>query len=154
MTTIGTVTVIDHPLIQHKLTLMREKERSTNSFRELLGEHPIPTVRSWLEARTLIEQMLGKPGEIDALQERCLSWWDDYKQSYREQVIEFVSRRAADPEPVKEPIMGKAYSIPGWRAVELLRHHDANAVMRRVQKQVTRVLRQGKLRVAHRPGAK
>jgi uracil phosphoribosyltransferase len=32
------VSVIDHPLIQHKLTLMRQKERSTNSFRELLGE--------------------------------------------------------------------------------------------------------------------
>ena len=36
--TAGTVRVIDHPLIQHKLTLMRQKERSTNSFRELLGE--------------------------------------------------------------------------------------------------------------------
>ena len=131
-----------------------EKRLTMDYFRELLGEHPIPTVRSWPEARTFIQQMLGNAGEIDALQERCLSWWDGYKQSYREQVIEFVSRRAADPEPVQGPIMGKAYSIPGWRAVELLRHHDANAVMRRVRKQVTRVLRQGKLRVAHRPGAK
>ncbi len=32
------VHVIDHPLVQHKLTLMREKNRSTNSFRRLLGE--------------------------------------------------------------------------------------------------------------------
>lgn len=32
------VTVIDHPMVQHKLTLLREKERSTNSFRTLLGE--------------------------------------------------------------------------------------------------------------------
>jgi uracil phosphoribosyltransferase len=32
------VSVIDHPLIQHKLTLMRQKERSTNSFRDLLCE--------------------------------------------------------------------------------------------------------------------
>jgi uracil phosphoribosyltransferase len=32
------VTVVDHPLVQHKLTLMRQKERSTNSFRELLAE--------------------------------------------------------------------------------------------------------------------
>jgi uracil phosphoribosyltransferase len=32
------VTVIDHPLVQHKLTLMREKERSTSSFRSLLAE--------------------------------------------------------------------------------------------------------------------
>ena len=32
------VTVIDHPLIQHKLTLMRDKIRSTKNFRELLNE--------------------------------------------------------------------------------------------------------------------
>lgn len=32
------VTVVDHPLVQHKLTLMREKERSTKSFRQLLNE--------------------------------------------------------------------------------------------------------------------
>ncbi|MBA2963082.1 MULTISPECIES: uracil phosphoribosyltransferase [Ramlibacter] len=32
------VHVLDHPLVQHKLTLMRKKEASTNSFRRLLGE--------------------------------------------------------------------------------------------------------------------
>jgi uracil phosphoribosyltransferase len=32
------VKVVDHPLVQHKLTLIREKERSTKSFRELLKE--------------------------------------------------------------------------------------------------------------------
>ncbi len=32
------VTVIDHPLVQHKLTLMRKKETSTASFRRLLKE--------------------------------------------------------------------------------------------------------------------
>jgi uracil phosphoribosyltransferase len=32
------VRVIDHPLIQHKLTLMRRKEASTSSFRRLLEE--------------------------------------------------------------------------------------------------------------------
>ena len=31
-------TVIDHPLIQHKLTIMRDKETSTASFRRLLRE--------------------------------------------------------------------------------------------------------------------
>ncbi|MDF1485477.1 uracil phosphoribosyltransferase [Ramlibacter sp. H39-3-26] len=34
----GNVHVIDHPLVQHKLTLMRRKDASTNSFRRLLGE--------------------------------------------------------------------------------------------------------------------
>lgn len=32
------VTVVDHPLVQHKLTLMRQETRSTGSFRRLLGE--------------------------------------------------------------------------------------------------------------------
>ena len=32
------VHVITHPLVQHKLTLMRQKDRSTSSFRRLLGE--------------------------------------------------------------------------------------------------------------------
>lgn len=32
------VTVIDHPLVQHKLTLMRKKETSTAGFRQLLRE--------------------------------------------------------------------------------------------------------------------
>ena len=32
------VTVVDHPLVQHKLTLIRDKSISTKSFRELLSE--------------------------------------------------------------------------------------------------------------------
>jgi uracil phosphoribosyltransferase len=32
------LTVVDHPLVQHKLTLMREKDTSTASFRRLLRE--------------------------------------------------------------------------------------------------------------------
>lgn len=33
-----TVHIIDHPLVQHKLSIMRNKETSTNKFRELLKE--------------------------------------------------------------------------------------------------------------------
>ena len=32
------VTIVSHPLVQHKLTLLREKDTSTKSFRELLKE--------------------------------------------------------------------------------------------------------------------
>ena len=32
------VTVVDHPLVQHKLTLMRDKRRSTKGFRQLMHE--------------------------------------------------------------------------------------------------------------------
>ena len=32
------VTVIDHPLIQHKLTIMRDKDTPSGLFRQLLHE--------------------------------------------------------------------------------------------------------------------
>ncbi len=32
------LTIVKHPLVQHKLTIMRERETSTNSFRRLLRE--------------------------------------------------------------------------------------------------------------------
>ena len=38
LSSIKNLHVIDHPLVQHKLTLMRKKEASTNSFRRLLNE--------------------------------------------------------------------------------------------------------------------
>jgi uracil phosphoribosyltransferase len=34
----GTLHLVDHPLVQHKLTLLRRKEASTKSFRQLLNE--------------------------------------------------------------------------------------------------------------------
>ncbi len=34
----STVTVVSHPLVQHKLTLMRQKDVSTKGFRQLLNE--------------------------------------------------------------------------------------------------------------------
>ena len=38
MNTMENINVIDHPLVQHKLTIMRKKETSTNGFRRLLNE--------------------------------------------------------------------------------------------------------------------
>jgi uracil phosphoribosyltransferase len=57
---------IAHPLVQHKLTLMRKKDTSTNSFRRLLGEismlmayevtRDMPT--QMIEVETPLEKML------------------------------------------------------------------------------------------------
>src|SRR5437763_13652061 len=63
-----TVHVFDHPLIQHKLTLMRRRETSTTSFRRLLNEigslmayevtREMPTQE--LEIETPLECMTGR----------------------------------------------------------------------------------------------
>ena len=36
--TTAPVNVVNHPLVQHKLTLMRERDRSIKNFRELVNE--------------------------------------------------------------------------------------------------------------------
>ncbi len=65
------VHLIDHPLVQHKLTLMRKKEASTNSFRRLLNELSMlmayevtrDMATQDVEIETPLEKMTGK--EID-----------------------------------------------------------------------------------------
>src|SRR5436309_9679910 len=67
------VTVVEHPLVQHKLTLIRDKDRSTKSFRELLKEigmllcyevtRDLPLTQVEIEtplARTLAPRIAGK----------------------------------------------------------------------------------------------
>ena len=34
----SSVTVVDHPLVQHKLSILRDRETSTSKFRQLLRE--------------------------------------------------------------------------------------------------------------------
>ena len=62
------VHLIDHPLVQHKLTLMRRKDASTNTFRTLLNE--LSSLMAYevtrdmplqdVEIETPLETMLGK----------------------------------------------------------------------------------------------
>jgi uracil phosphoribosyltransferase len=62
------VHLIDHPLVQHKLTLMRKKEASTNSFRRLLNELSMlmayevtrDMATQDVEIETPLEKMTGK----------------------------------------------------------------------------------------------
>jgi len=64
----GDVHLIDHPLVQHKLTLMRRKDASTNSFRQLLHEvsalmayevlRDIPTQE--IDVETPLERTVGR----------------------------------------------------------------------------------------------
>jgi uracil phosphoribosyltransferase len=51
--------LVGHPLVQHKLTLMRKKETSTNGFRRLLGE------LSTLMAYEVTRDMPTQPVEIE-----------------------------------------------------------------------------------------
>ncbi|KKW67404.1 uracil phosphoribosyltransferase [Lampropedia cohaerens] len=51
-----TLHVVDHPLVQHKLTLMRSKTASTNSFRRLLTE--VSTLMAYEVTRDVPTQLV------------------------------------------------------------------------------------------------
>ncbi len=57
----GNVTVVGHPLIKHKLTLMRKKDTSTASFRALLSEISMLLAYEALEGIKLREEEIETP---------------------------------------------------------------------------------------------
>ena len=57
---------VTHPLVQHKLTLMRQKDRSTNSFRRLLGE--ISMLMAYEVTRDMPTQMIDIETPLEKMQ--------------------------------------------------------------------------------------
>ena len=66
--------VITHPLVQHKLTLMRNKQASTNSFRRLLNE------LSMLMAYEVTRDMPTQPVQIETPLEKMTGQMIDGKK--------------------------------------------------------------------------
>jgi len=73
-TTSPNLHLVDHPLVQHKLTLMRDKEASTNSFRRLLNE------LSMLMAYEVTRDMPTQPVEIETPLEKMTGAMIDGKK--------------------------------------------------------------------------
>lgn len=57
---------ITHPLVQHKLTLMRQKDRSTNSFRRLL--HEIGALMAYEVTRDMPTQLIEIETPLETMQ--------------------------------------------------------------------------------------
>ncbi|MFO1328788.1 MAG: uracil phosphoribosyltransferase [Rubrivivax sp.] len=57
--------LVTHPLVQHKLTLMREKDRSTNSFRRLL--HEISMLMAYEVTRDMPTQLIDIETPLEAM---------------------------------------------------------------------------------------
>ena len=74
LSTIKNLHVITHPLVQHKLTLMRNKEASTNSFRHLLNE------LSMLMAYEVTRDMPTQPVQIETPLEKMTGQMIDGKK--------------------------------------------------------------------------
>jgi uracil phosphoribosyltransferase len=66
MNTPAPVTVISHPLVQHKLTLLRQKDLSTSSFRRLL--HEISMLMAYEVTRDMPTQLISIETPLETMQ--------------------------------------------------------------------------------------
>jgi hypothetical protein len=126
-----------------------ERRLGLDYYREVLGPHPLPTVRSWPEARDLVRTLLRDPNRLDALQAECTSWWAQKKATLRDEVGAFIKARSADPVATGERPMVEPKANSGiWRLTELARHHDLRAGGRRAARIAARVLQGKRARAA------
>lgn len=61
------ITIIDHPLIKHKISILRDKKTSTNEFRKIVEEV------SMLEGYVALSDLPLQDVEIDTPIEKCMS---------------------------------------------------------------------------------
>jgi len=71
MTDFPGVTVVDHPLVQHKLTLLRNKDTSTGAFRQLLRE--VSLLMAYEVTRNLALEMVEIETPLETMQAPLLS---------------------------------------------------------------------------------
>jgi hypothetical protein len=131
------------PIIERRMTL--------DYFKRLLGDHPLPTVSSWSEARRLMEQISRDPKRLDELQQQCLEWWKSHQSTVTEKIGSFLEERSQATDAVV-PLQSRLPLLPCWNYFELIRHHNLSALNRRLVRQFNRVMKDRKWRIAHRPG--
>ena len=61
------ITIFSHPLIKHKISLLRDRESSTNKFRQLVEEIAM------LEAYEALKDLPLKDGEVETPVETCMT---------------------------------------------------------------------------------
>ena len=105
--------LIDHPLVQHKLTLMRRKETSTSSFRRLLSE------LSMLMAYEVTREMPMHEVEIDTPLETMRSRLIDGKKT----VLVSILRAGAGI------LDGMLQVIPGARIAHIGLYRDPKTLV-------------------------
>lgn len=117
-------------------------------FGALLGDHPLPTVRSWSEAPGLVNGLLGDEARLEALQERLVTWWTAKKQALARAARDDVDACfTATPRARQErrEALARVPSVNRGR-LEMLRHHNLRALHQRARVTVARLRRHGSVR--------
>lgn len=110
-----------------------ERRTTMDYYRNLLGDHPIPTFSSWRDARRFVLQQLQSPADLDRRQAEILQWWRGAKAIWRNRVAEFTvaglwghhRKHLTHFAFLRNPTRRL------WQYSELARHHTSRALLRR-----------------------
>src|SRR5260370_25404169 len=105
------------------------------------GKHPLPTVRSWKEARRFVCSIMGSSNALDALQAECVNWWAAKQGEWTESIRLFIQKLERMQGPTRvDDFVSRSHRVPGWQFIELLRHNNLPAMKRRLFLQGGRLL--------------
>jgi hypothetical protein len=120
-----------------------EKRPTLDYFAHLLGPHPLPIFSSWKSAAQFIAANRDDSAALNKLQAECVAWWSNHKSAISQRIQDFL---ATAPGSEAGPYLSWRYRLPGWQPVELMRHGTVRSLARRVNLQIQRLVKQGKLR--------
>ena len=110
-----------------------ERRPTMDYYKNLLGDHPIPTFSGWRDALRFVRRQLEAPADLDRRQAELLQWWGAAKQAWHERVSAFV--RAGLSGQHREALANFAFLANPtrrlWQYSELIRHHSSRALVRR-----------------------
>jgi len=123
------------PLIERRLTL--------DYYKELLGNHPIPTFSNWQHAAAFANRLAHDEQAIDNLQQEIFDWWTEYKATLVERITRAlsVSHHTELVAFGRQPANTNIFLHETLRVVELLRHQSAHNIKRRFANPIAPVRR-------------
>ena len=120
------------PILERRLTL--------DYYRDLFGEHPLPTFSSWRSAAHYAKAMWERPAELDRLQTDVTHWWREKRGALQRQTQEFVQQGLSghfrNDLARWRPKGGLAHVL--WQGSQLTRHNTVGSLIWRARMTIRR----------------
>ena len=122
-----------------------ERRLGLDYYRDLFGDHPLPTFASWRDAARFVAGLKDRPADLDQLQRTCTSWWTTYKVKLSSDIGAFMRERLSI-DASDAPIDVAHLNSPRFQYLELLKHQTLATVGPRVLRHADRFAKTGSFR--------
>ena len=105
-------------------------------FSQLLGDHPLPSVNHWVEARALMQSLLSDKESLRRKQLEIDHWWQQMERNISNRFTSLLN--GIKGQKARVTLLGGAPSA--WRRrFEMLKHHNDTALLARSQLTIRRL---------------